>query len=193
MIMSKKKKIVEAYIEWELLDPKGRIVKRGKMPVKSFVKAWINFLYAQFAYGSTISTLDIGGTSRSVNYSYSLQLNAGAGVTAFGIVVGSSDTSVTRDDYKLGSQIAHGSGTGQLMYGAVSIDTPVAYSTGYLVRVMRVFTNNSGADVTVKEIGLYVYAVSGQYFCIVRDVLTTPVTIPNGYSWTVRYNFYFVV
>jgi hypothetical protein len=188
--MSKKKKIIEAYIEWELLDPKGRVVKRGRQPVKSFVKGWILSLYSNFI-NANVATTDITGTSRT-ELIYPIAVNAGAGVTSYGIVVGSSDTPVTRDDYKLGSQIAHGSGTGQLMYGAVSIDAPTTYGTGYLTRVIRVFTNNSGADITVKEIGVYYYNIY-HYFCMIRDVLTTPVTIPNGYSWTVRYNFYFVV
>jgi hypothetical protein len=186
-----KKKILEGYIEWELRDPKGRIVKRGKQPMKSFVKAWLYILYVNFSQIAT-STIDTGGTSRSLALSSNFIANAGVGVTTHGIVVGSSDTPVTRDDYKLGSQILHGSGTGQLMYGAMSWDAPVAYGTGYLTRGIRVFTNNSGADITVKEIGLYIYN-GAYYFCIIRDVLTTPVTIPNGYSWTVRYNFYFVV
>jgi hypothetical protein len=186
-----KKKIIEGYIEWELRDPKGRIVKRGKQPVKSFVKVWIQWLYIQFASGS-LTINDTSGTSRTMDYNTRLRIDAGSGVSAYGIVVGNSDTPVTRDDYKLGSQIAHGNATGQLTYGAMSWDAPVTYGTGYLLRGVRVFTNNSGGDVTVKEIGVYVLWGS-YYFCIIRDVLSTPVTIPNGYSWTVRYNFYFVV
>jgi hypothetical protein len=186
------KKTIGGYIEWELRDPKGRIVKRGRQPIKSWVKQWLQVLYVEFAEIS-ISILDTSGTSRSVTSSF-FRADAGAGVSSHGIVVGSSDTPVTRDDYKLGSQIAHGNGTGQLMYGAMSWDTPTAYGTGYLIRAIRVFTNNSGGDVTVKEIGVIIsYSSSLYYFLIIRDVLSTPVTIPNGYSWTVRYNFYFVV
>jgi hypothetical protein len=187
-----KKKTFEGYIEWELRDPKGRIVKRGKMPMKSWVKAWILTLYETFG-NLSVSIIDTGGTSRNVSSGYPVVATAGAAVYAYGIVVGSNDTPVTRDDYKLGSQITHGTGTGQLTYGAMSIDAPVTYSTGYLMRVMRVFTNNSGGDVTVKEIGVYCNMGAGYFFCLIRDVLSTPVTIPNGYSWTVRYNFYFVV
>jgi hypothetical protein len=186
-----KKKIFEGYIEWELLDPKGRIVKRGKQPMKSWVKQWIQSLYVYWN-NTGLSMVQTSGSSTNVTPSAYWYVNAAAGVTDYGIVVGSSDTPVTKDDYKLGSRIAHGSGTGQLMYGAVSIDAPTTYSTGYLIRVIRVFTNNSSADVTVKEIGLYCY-LGGYYLCIIRDVLSTPVTIPSGYSWTVRYNFYFVV
>jgi hypothetical protein len=188
-----KKKIIEGYIEWELKDPKGRIVKRGKQPMKSWVKQWLQFLYLYFAQTS-VSVTDTGGTSRTVapNTAPVLSLNAGSGVSTYGIVVGSSDTPVTRDDNKLGSQISHGTGVSQLMYGAMSHDAPTTYSTGYLIRAIRVFTNNSGDSVTVKEVGVYCNA-SGNYFCLIRDVLSTPVTIPNGYSWTVRYNFYFVV
>jgi hypothetical protein len=127
-----------------------------------------------------------------MDWNYTAQMNAGAGVSAYGIVAGAMDTPVTRDDYKLGSQISHGNASGQLMYGAMSWDSPIAYGTGYLIRGIRVFTNNSGGDVTVKEIGCYA-SIAGYYFCFIRDVLSAPVTVPNGYSWTVRYNFYFVV
>jgi hypothetical protein len=186
------KKTIGGFIDWELRDPKGRIVKRGKQPIKSWVKQWIQVLYAAFSNTNT-SILDTNGTSRTVASSL-MTMQAGAGVTSYGIVVGSSDTPVTRDDYRLGSQIAHGSGTGQLMYSAMSHDAPTPYSTGYLTRAMRVFTNNSGGDVTVKEVGVVIYYTNNPYyFLIIRDVLSTPVTIPNGYSWTVRYNFYFVV
>jgi hypothetical protein len=188
--MSKKKETVGAYIEWELLDPKGRVVKRGRQPVKSWVKQWMIALYSNFLYSSQTAT-DITGASRTGNIFF-VAVNAPAGNASYGIVVGTSDTPVTRDDYKLGSQIAHGNATGQLTYGAVSVDAPVTYSTGYLIRVVRVFTNNGSGDVTVKEIGVYFYN-QAYYFCMIRDVLSTPVTIPAGYSWTVRYNFYFVV
>ena len=50
----------------------------------------------------------------------------------------------------------------------------------------RTFTNNSGATIGVKEIGIYVksqYYISGggsyQYFCIAREVITT-VNVDNG-------------
>jgi hypothetical protein len=188
-----KKKIIEGYIEWELKDPKGRVVKRGKQPMKSWVKQWLQILYQQFAQ-ITYTITDTGGTNRnmSTNLVPAISLAAGSGVSTHGIVVGSSDTPVTRDDYKLASQISHGTGANQLMYGAMSHDAPTTYSTGYLIRAMRVFTNSSGDSVIVKEIGVYCNTAS-YYFCLIRDVLTTPITIPNGYSWTVRYNFYFVV
>jgi hypothetical protein len=189
-----KKKILEGYIEWELKDPKGRIVKRGKQPVKSWVKAWLSLLYSYFSQTS-ISIVDINGTSRSISGANQFKMDAGSGVTNYGIIAGGSDTPVTRDDYKLASPISHGTGANQLMYGAMSFDAPVTYGTGYLTRAMRVFTNSSGDNVVVKEIGVYVLysATTPYYFCIIRDVLTAPVTIPNGYSWTVRYNFYFAV
>jgi hypothetical protein len=185
------KKIADGYIEWELRDPKGRIVKRGKQPMKSWVKQWLQILYIYFAYSSA-NVIDTGGVSRNIGTAALFRIDAGSGVSTHGIVVGTSDTPVTRDDYKLGSQIVHGTGTGQLIYSAMSIDAPITYGTGYLLRAVRVFTNNSGADITVKEIGVY-FLGGTYYFCMIRDVLSTPVTIPNGYSWTVRYNFYFVV
>jgi len=50
----------------------------------------------------------------------------------------------------------------------------------------RTFENKSGADITVKEIGLVVKTNEDNYLVmIIRDVLPTPKTVPAGGSLTI--------
>jgi hypothetical protein len=55
----------------------------------------------------------------------------------------------------------------------------------------RTFTNNSGATITVKEVGLLVKkqdstGVSRSWLAA-RDVLPSPVDVPDGATLTIRY------
>ena len=90
-----------------------------------------------------------------------------AGEDDIGIVIGTSNTAPTESSYALGSQIANGTGTGQMVYGAgVSTDntstTPkylfrprIKPTTGTAtISYVRTFENTSGAAITVKEAGL---------------------------------------
>ena len=95
------------------------------------------------------------------------------------IGVGTDDTPVTYEDYKLGSIIA----LPQTQYNIINIvEDGKHIGLGYTVNI----NNNTGADVEIKEVGLYsgCYAqVSTQRpFLIYREVLETPITIPNGQS-----------
>jgi hypothetical protein len=91
----------------------------------------------------------------------------------------------------LGALIGHGTGSGQLSYGATVVESLTKNSVWYF-RIIRTFTNNSGATVTVREVGLYVrlgLATSPYYYScmLARDVPTPPITVPNGSTLTLRY------
>jgi len=92
----------------------------------------------------------------------------------------------------LGSKIGHGTGSGQLLYNPMTFEDITNPSGNILqFRMTRVFTNNSGADITVKEFGLLAKGKDNtdnpRSFLIARDVLSEPITIPDGYSLTLRY------
>jgi len=133
-----------------------------------------------------------------------LDLNDGANDSTYGIVVGSGTATPTPNDYALGNQIANGTGSGQLQYSAHTINpAPVSngtsnyYSTtttpssGLLPvsgnttswQISRQFTNQSGASITVSEVGLItkilVSSSSAVYALIAHDLLSSPVTVPN--------------
>lgn len=65
-------------------------------------------------------------------------------------------------------------------------------SDGTLYWATTVYTNNSGSNVTVKEVGLYAYArnPSGGAFkdiCLARKVLDTPIVIEPNESYNFTY------
>jgi hypothetical protein len=132
-----------------------------------------------------------------------LDLNDGANDSTYGIVVGLGTTPPTPNDYILGSQITNGTGSGQLIYSAHKISpTPVSNGTsnsysatstpssGLLPvsgnttswQISRQFTNQSGASITVSEVGLitqfYISSSSTTFILLAHDLLSSPVTVP---------------
>lgn len=209
--MSRRIHSPKIYIECEVKDKDGKLIDKRKFRGMSWVgnivgflcclfKMWHTVTYGYYSTGMSPSFInDVGGTARGIslgnasgNYGMILGGQAPAGETTAGIVVGSSDTPVSIDDYKLVSQIAHGTGVGQLQYGATTTEDIFKTSNSWTFRIVRTFTNGSGATVTVKEIGLYVrlgMPTSPHYYTAMfsRDVLTTPINVPNGATLTVRY------
>jgi hypothetical protein len=108
----------------------------------------------------------------------------------YGIVVGAGSTAWTFEDYTLADLIAHGTGAGQLSYQPQN-STTIAYDNGSLkwgAQLQRVFSNSSGGDITVYEVGIRIYAsAAGIYYMLSRDVLATPVLVADGAQLTVTY------
>jgi hypothetical protein len=189
--------------ELEVRDKNGKLISRKKGESHSFVKNFIQILRALLG-GTSVSINDTGGASRTFRGAWShlasswtenpCNANAPAGNDTYGIQVGSSDAVFSKDNYSLGSKISHGTGSGQLLYGASTFETVTDTDTSSYFRITRVFTNNSGASVTVKELGIVImHSVLADsttytyYFLILRDVLTSPSSVPDGATLTVRY------
>lgn len=117
-----------------------------------------------------------------------------ANTSVYGIVVGRSNSIFIVDDYALYDLISHGNGTGQLYY-ASQLDTPAVMSYDsnekkYTNRLKRLFNNNSGSTITIKELGLvgnWFIGFNNTNYLMARDVLSTPVVVPNGAQLTVTY------
>ena len=192
-------------VEYEITvrDKNGKVIEHRREESKSLVKNFLLLLNAGFRI-STSSVVDTGGTARNTGAGYGWHrwyhgsyssidgyggwsALAGAGDDTFGIVVGTGDTPVTADDYNLASKIAHGTDAGQLSYNESVLYDPVVTGTAVRQEFRRQFTNNSGADITVKEIGLIVKTNYDNYLVmIIRDVIT-PLTIPDGGKSMIRY------
>jgi len=150
-----------------LLDAKsGKVLKEGKWtPSKSLVKNFMAFIYANLRGGSYGAT-NTGGsavTIQIVEQEYqpratAICANGEAGDSNKGIVVGKGSTPVTNDDYALEEQCVHGEGTDQLLHSATSWSGLDIEGDYVVATAERVFTNNSGAAITLNEIGMYVYA-----------------------------------
>lgn len=197
----------ELEIEIEVHDKDGKPIEPKKtFKAHSWLRQFVVMLKGYFAtrfdsltgHGNTTLT-DETGTGRGFPahyawYDFRTQPSTfgDAGDSAQGIVVGSSDTANTITTYALGSKISHGTGSGQLYYSAMAyeeVSNPGGSDLQF--RMTRTFTNNSGATVTVKEVGLCIQTFDtsqvGRSFLIARDVLPSPSSIPDGATMTVRY------
>jgi hypothetical protein len=191
---------LEAYLEIEVRGASGKLLTFRKTKAKSFLVPFLGLIKGQFAIPNSgnVNVIDTSGTARSypnpgsILNNGAIQLYASEGAGDYGLVVGSSDTPNTVNTYTMGAIIPHGNSSGQLYYGATTIENPQnPPNTNYwFIRITRTFTNNSGASITVKEIGLISRTQDSgnatRYFLIARDVIS-PVTVPAGATLTVRY------
>jgi hypothetical protein len=191
------------YVELELKDEDGRVLHRRRFRSHSYLKQLIAMLrgimYHAYGYSNPGNTtvVDTSGTGRSYPtssgslYSAGIPLNCPSASSEYGLVVGSGTASNTVGTYALQSLISHGTGSGQLSYGSHTFEDLVVSDSTIYFRIIRTFTNNSGASITVNEIGLYAKVQdsggTARIFCIARDVLSTGVTVDNGKTLTVRY------
>jgi hypothetical protein len=195
----------------QVKDKDGRIteerVERGHSFLANFIKLLACSMAAHpvlMADGVALSLVDTGGVVRSgtggiylfgadggLGTSF-MKANAGVGLTTYGVLVGTDDGTILPKDinnYALGAKIAHGTGAGQLSYGDSSI-VPVTHdsATYSYAGITRSFSNGSGAPINVKEVGLaaafYWDTNTNRYFLLARDILGSPVAVPNGQALT---------
>lgn len=188
--------MVKAYYTIEVRDKKGRVIKRATRKAHSYVAKLLGLIWIQAYQTGTVSMYDISYTARNIPAaSQNLDMAGAAGDTNKGAVFGSGSTAVDIADYELETLIAHGTGTGQLSYGANAISGFITITSGLAFTITRAATNNSGAPITVREIGLHAvgYITSELYFLICRDVLASPFSVPNLGAITVVYTLKVVV
>lgn len=161
-----------------------RITTEAPGFVKNFL--WIHYINLGESAVGFINLTDITNTGRLWSPSHVMIGSAGSGNDDRGIVVGTGTTTPTNDDYKLGTQIVHGVGSGQLSYGEQMTTTPAEIGNNVDFVLTRNYTNGSGAEVVIKEIGYYVtQETTGYFHCIAHNLLT--VAVPDEMSTTIEY------
>lgn len=110
-----------------------------------------------------------------------------------GTVVGTGDTAFSVEQTALAALVAHGNTAGTLYYQA-QLNTTKAYIAGsktWTNTTSRIFNNNSGGSITVKEVGLYwlgqMFASINSAYLFERSVLSPTVAVANGAQLTVTY------
>jgi hypothetical protein len=111
------------------------------------------------------------------------------------IRVGTSDTAFSAEQYGLGGLIADGTGSGQLSHQANVRGSLTYNSKVWLQGWSRIFNNNSGAPITVREVGLATQAFNYPYHNVSvtseiyneRSLLSPSVTVPDGGRLKVEY------
>jgi len=210
------------------IEKDGKVLQYGKHPMKSLVANYINLLYGLInsvgGYTGSSGTSTVApsvvkpdGTSTntytewystvgsaSFYYYYygggtPMGCFAPANDSSYGIVVGSGTNAVVISDYKLGSQITNGTGSGQLVYGQHTLVGPTVDTTNNKAyfSFVRSFVNRSGSTITVSECGIIArnYWKDGGgvrqdvKYLIIRDLINPPIQVPNTATLTITYYF----
>ena len=105
-----------------------------------------------------------------------------------GIVVGTGALAEDFERYALASQIANGNGSGQLAYAASEAPVVSTIDTTKRTQWVRYFNNNSGAAITVNEVGLIIYFFyQGGNYLTDRSLIAGGVEVPNTGQLKVTY------
>jgi len=162
---------IDAYITIEVKDKNGNIIKRHKQRSHSFVANFLTQLLNQLS-----SSVGSSGTTNSL-------------ANPTGIQIGTGTTLPSPSDTALTNPIANGTGSGQMSYPSSPIFGTVKISGNTSsFTVQSTITNNSGTSITVTEVGLN--CGTGYYFMqglLAHDLLSSPVTVPNGTAITITY------
>jgi len=167
-------------------DKDGKIIKVHKQKSHSFVANFMNLL------GSLLANTFYNWTDNtgSVQQIYKMAVAPGDVLNAncnsagnCGIVIGTGTATPTPNDYKLGNQIANGKSSGQMVYSNPSFIAPTVNGNTTSMIISQTFQNQSGASITVSEVGIQVYVDNtngnASYVLIVHDLLTSPITVAN--------------
>ena len=201
------------FYELEVRDKEGRVIssrrERSRSLLRNFALIVRTLLAGNIAGLITHTPFDVsvsitkrdGGTFSFPNLTYCvtettpekeapsvMEAAAMERTDSYGVIVGGGTTPVTKHDYDLESQYKDGINANQLLHGKTTVEDVNGTETDSVWRVIRTFSNESGATITVREIGLAVVC-QGNYVLIARDVLSTPEDIPDAASLTVRYVF----
>lgn len=195
---------LQAYVTYRVIGRDGKVIFERREPSRSLLAAYAIMQLAMWGAQSNTMT-DTNGVEIQVNGASPgvVQINAGSGVTTYGIVVGSGSQTVSPLVDKLAAQIPNGTGSGQLVYQNMSMSGGVTISGNTTsFTFSRMFTNVSGNTITVTEVGIIAYIsgwgminvntgapIGSDYVLIAYDVPSSSISIPNGASLEVTYTF----
>jgi hypothetical protein len=183
MDMYKKHNILDVFVELELRDKEGKLLKKRRFKSKTWVRNFIALINRSMGGDALMQMINGGWTDRA-----SWPVGAGTGDDSYGIQIGTGSNPWAYDQYALQSKISHGTGSGQMLYGTTSISSLITMTNGIKFVVSRIFTNGTSSTITVREISLATgYPSWSDQRINARDVLSPAVDVPAGSSLTVRY------
>jgi hypothetical protein len=203
---------VQPYYNFTIADDKGKIVRKSrKYKSYSFVKGFLDIMMLTFIEthstckntANVSTTIGAGGyyndqrvvkNTRPFIANSSYTPNGETDSTKCGIVIGSGNAAVNVSDFALQTPILNAAVAHSVQnMGACAVD-----STSTFFNMTRVFTNVSGSDKFIREIGIVLsncYYSQGGYtsyayldnILVIRDVLPGAITLTNGQSMTLNY------
>lgn len=193
-------------LEWhiELRDKNGKLLYTKRGISKSLLRNFMYWLQSKFQMTasdsqSTWTAPDTGNIARSFVPADARKegwfgwFGALITISLTGLRVGKGNNAVLPTDYELQTLIPHGVAQDQMQYGGQTYEVVTVVGQNTTFRITRAFTNSSGLTITIKEIGA-VFAQNDntaalRYLCYLRDVLPSPVAVPDGSTFTLRYTF----
>jgi len=165
----------------EIRGPKGVLIRRVPFqPCHSLLKGFMQILASQMGHmNQTIKPYTGIDVTDGVD-SWNLAVD-GTTHLQKGIVIGSGEVSaVTMEDYVLETQL-----TTNIAHATVAFAVENPDSETWRLAISRGFTNNTGASVVVKEVGLM--ANFGQYGYVLIDRTLCAVSFEAGETLTMTY------
>jgi hypothetical protein len=167
-------------------DSSGKIVSSHSQNLDSFLINHERMVMGTIKTGATtLTTNSLNNTSMTLSYNANLADTTETGYN--GIIVGTGDKVVEFSDLNLDSIIDHGTSAGQLSFKKPTVRILNLDQVGY---IEREFVNLSGSSITVKECGIAKNGSNtarGNCALVVRDVLTSPITVANNQTLVVIY------
>ncbi len=196
MPRGKKDTQVELWLAAKVTDKNGKVISRQRRRRShSYVQGWNWAVCAQFLGQSNPSPVlgtvkNTDGANRNLRTCGNpFRCNAGAGMTLYGIRVGTDNTPVAITDYALKAPIAEGTGPEQMEHQAQTFTWIGVVGNVCSFKTERVIVNNSGAEINLCEAAIYIsvfyYPTAGTYICACRDLISQ--NVPDGGSITVTY------
>jgi hypothetical protein len=202
---------LNVYLTVIVKDAEGNIIKvhvqRSHSPTTNFIALILPVNYYTVT-GSSITITSLAGATYNYRPAFS---NSGNDIAypngaynypsyLIEIDVGSGQQSNPLTATNLAAPIANGSGSGQLLYGAPSIPSSIiASGSSVYFYISQTFNNWSGSTATITEVGIVTRiqlvqpannATVGSYTLLTwYDVLSPPISVPNGGSVTIYYTF----
>jgi len=199
------------YLTVVVRDEKGRVInvhrQRSHSPTYNFRTAilpeqWYQETGTGASWTNTSGTTNTitgipDGTHALISYPNS---NTNYQTYLVGIIVGTGQQSNPASAYNLAAPISNGSGAGQLLYQAPTLPSQIMKNgnSAYFY-IEQTYVNQSGGTVTITEVGIVVevylteYSGSPSYnqgnILMWYDVLSSPISVPNGGSVTIYYTF----
>jgi hypothetical protein len=145
---------VTMHFEIAHVDNRGQIKSVFQKSCDSFNYNFMRYLAASFKGAVSENVIDTTNVSRAISYAGILNILAIAGVTAYGLRVGTVGTASAPSDYNLGGLIATGIGNGLLAYGGVTVPDPLVVGDVIDLHIKRTFINGGSTDITIRELDL---------------------------------------
>jgi len=182
----------EMFVMWVRVETVNvQLIQRSDSILNPYMQYLQQVFRGTASSQATIYLLLVSGvtsTSGSALSGYiSLGGGGGTGNANVGIVIGTSNVANSPSTYALGGQIGNGTASGQMQYGATNVTSLTTSGNTVSFQVNRTYTNNSGASITVAEVGIYFSDGGLGGFAFARDVLASAVTVANTTPITVYY------